>query len=332
MLAQHSHVIDPLIEPTIFRLAARRRRLEAELARTLGETRSYEEMLDAIAHVRPGAHVSDRRAHPVGIVSAEQAGRAVRRSCRRSASRAACCAQEDFAERHGRIRGQQTAILALGRLGAREMTASSDLDLIVVYDFDGKHPEFGRQTPALRRAVFRPPDPALDQRADGADQLRRALPGRHAVRPSGRSGPLATQIDGFVSYQEGEAWTWEHMALTRARVVSAPPEFAARVETAIRSVLVRPRNAHDRSRRRRDAGRDREGKRRRRCVGPQVRTGRTGRYRIHCAVSATGERRSHAGHPRHLDGADAGKGRASRRAGRAGRSRPAARRCGSITT
>ena len=61
------------------------------------------------------------------------------------------------------------------------------------------------------------------------------------LRPSGRSGPLATQIDGFASYQENEAWTWEHMALTRARVVSAPPAFAARVEEVIRDVLCRPR-------------------------------------------------------------------------------------------
>ena len=63
------------------------------------------------------------------------------------------------------------------------------------------------------------------------------------LRPSGRSGPLATQLDGFVSYQETEAWTWEHMALTRARVVSATPAFAARVEAAIRGVLCRPRDA-----------------------------------------------------------------------------------------
>ncbi len=63
------------------------------------------------------------------------------------------------------------------------------------------------------------------------------------LRPSGRSGPLATQIDGFVSYQEREAWTWEHMALTRARVVSAPPDFAARIDAAIRDVLCRKRDA-----------------------------------------------------------------------------------------
>jgi [glutamine synthetase] adenylyltransferase / [glutamine synthetase]-adenylyl-L-tyrosine phosphorylase len=62
------------------------------------------------------------------------------------------------------------------------------------------------------------------------------------LRPSGRSGPLATHIDGFISYQEREAWTWEHMALTRARVVAASPDFAARVESAIRDVLRRKRN------------------------------------------------------------------------------------------
>ena len=61
--------------------------------------------------------------------------------------------------------------------------------------------------------------------------------------PSGRSGPLATQIDGFASYQETEAWTWEHMALTRARVVSASPQFAQRVNDVIRAVLRRERDA-----------------------------------------------------------------------------------------
>jgi len=62
------------------------------------------------------------------------------------------------------------------------------------------------------------------------------------LRPSGRSGPLATHIDSFIDYQQREAWTWEHMALTRARVVSASPSFAARVETAVRSVLRRKRD------------------------------------------------------------------------------------------
>ena len=59
----------------------------------------------------------------------------------------------------------------------------------------------------------------------------------------GRAGPLASHIDSFAEYQEREAWTWEHMALTRARVISASPEFRARIESVIREALTRPREA-----------------------------------------------------------------------------------------
>ena len=62
------------------------------------------------------------------------------------------------------------------------------------------------------------------------------------LRPSGQKGPVATQLSSFVHYQEKEAWTWEHMALTRARVVSGPPALRTAVETAIREVLLRPRD------------------------------------------------------------------------------------------
>jgi len=65
------------------------------------------------------------------------------------------------------------------------------------------------------------------------------------LRPSGLQGPVATQLSSFVAYQDTEAWTWEHMALTRARVITGPPELARKVDAAIRSSLVRSR---DRSR------------------------------------------------------------------------------------
>src|ERR1051326_4093622 len=63
------------------------------------------------------------------------------------------------------------------------------------------------------------------------------------LRPTGRSGPVATQVDGFRAYHAQEAWTWEHMALTRARVVSASAGFAPRVEEVVRDTLRRPRDA-----------------------------------------------------------------------------------------
>jgi [glutamine synthetase] adenylyltransferase / [glutamine synthetase]-adenylyl-L-tyrosine phosphorylase len=62
------------------------------------------------------------------------------------------------------------------------------------------------------------------------------------LRPSGRAGPVASRIDSFADYQEREAWTWEHMALTRARVISASPAFRGKIEGIIHSVLTRPRD------------------------------------------------------------------------------------------
>ncbi|MFX7957297.1 hypothetical protein ABTK56_20075, partial [Acinetobacter baumannii] len=63
------------------------------------------------------------------------------------------------------------------------------------------------------------------------------------LRPSGQKGPLATSLAGFKSYQANEAWTWEHMALTRARVVAGSPSTRSQVSAAILAVLRTPRDA-----------------------------------------------------------------------------------------
>src|SRR5262249_54559400 len=62
------------------------------------------------------------------------------------------------------------------------------------------------------------------------------------LRPSGRSGPVATSVAAFENYQRDEAWTWEHLALTRARVLSAPPELHERINAAVPSVLCAERD------------------------------------------------------------------------------------------
>jgi glutamate-ammonia-ligase adenylyltransferase len=242
ILAQHPHVIDPLIDPRFFGLPPNEGRLEAELARALAETRSYEEMLDAIRRFGQehmfliGARILS------GSVSAEQAGEVFARLADVLIRALRSRVTDDFAAMHGRLPGEQTAILALGRLGAREMTASSDLDLIVIYDFDAEHPNSNGKRPLYGAQYFA----RLTQRLISALTVRTnygvLYPVDMRLRPSGRSGPLATRIDGFISYQEREAWTWEHMALTRARIVCGPPAFSARIEAAIREVLCRTRD------------------------------------------------------------------------------------------
>ena len=122
------------------------------------------------------------------------------------------------------------------------MTAASDLDLIIVYDFDSGHPESDGKPPLYGAQYFARLTQRLISALTSQTNYGALYPVDMRLRPSGRSGPVATSIDSFKSYQETEAWTWEHLALTRARVISAPPGFAARVEKVIRAVLCRERD------------------------------------------------------------------------------------------
>jgi glutamate-ammonia-ligase adenylyltransferase len=232
-----------LADPAFFGSLPDEARLEAELALALGETRGYEDVLDAVrlfgqSHMfLIGARILS------GSVSAEAAGEVFARLADVLIRAVHHIVESDFASNHGRIRGQETAILALGRLGAKEMTANSDLDLIVIYDFDAKNPTSDGKKPLYGGQYFA----RLTQRLINALTVQTNYGVLYRVdmrlRPSGRSGPLAVQLAGFAGYQEREAWTWEHMALTRARVVSGPPNFASKIAAVIHDVLCRKRDA-----------------------------------------------------------------------------------------
>ena len=242
-LAQFPQVMDAVVDPSFFGALPEESEIAASLDRSLQQAQSYEDFLDRNRIFAQEQMFLIGTRILSGTVSAEQAGEAFARLAdvlTRSLHRAV---EEQFAGLHGRIAGQETAVLALGKLGGREMTASSDLDMIVVYDFDPERPESSGPRPLYGAQYFS----RLTQRLISALTAQTNYGVLYQVdmrlRPSGRSGPLATHIDGFADYQQNEAWTWEHMALTRARVVSASPPFAARVEALIRAVLSRPRDA-----------------------------------------------------------------------------------------
>lgn len=242
ILARHPEAMDALLEPTFFGALPDEDKLAAELARTIGEASSYEDFLDRLRIFSQeqmfliGARILS------GTVSAEQAGGAFARLTDVAVRALHGRVEETLAESHGRIRGQQTALLALGKLGGREMTATSDLDLIIVYDFDAEHPQSDGSRPLYGAQYFARLTHRLISALSSQTNYGALFAVDMRLRPSGRSGPVATSIDAFSSYQEHEAWTWEHMALTRARAVSGPPGFGGRVEAVIRAVLCRRRD------------------------------------------------------------------------------------------
>ena len=243
MLARQPQMMDGLIDPRFFGAMPDRSELSARLAATLDDAGSYEEFLDRLRLFGQeslfliGARILS------GTVSAQQAGIAFADVAEGIVHTVHSLVSVQFAAQYGRIKGQETAILTMGRLGSREMTAASDLDLILLYDFDPDHPDSDGAKSLHGAQYFA----RFTQRLISAFTTRTNYGVLYDIdmrlRPSGRAGPVASHVDAFAEYQEKEAWTWEHMALTRARVISASPEFSDKIESVIRRVLTRPRDA-----------------------------------------------------------------------------------------
>ncbi len=149
--------------------------------------------------------------------------------------------EADFALDHGRVPGGALAVVAMGKLGSREMTAASDLDLLVVYDADPAGPDSDGPRPLAAPRYYTRLTQRLIAALTAATRRGSLYKVDMRLRPSGNQGPLATQFRGFVQYQAEEAETWERMALTRARVVAGDATLTARIEAAIAACLVHPR-------------------------------------------------------------------------------------------
>jgi glutamate-ammonia-ligase adenylyltransferase len=243
MLARQPQIMDGLIDPRFFGAMPDQRELSARLAVTLADADSYEEFLDRLRLFGQESLFLIGVRILSGTVSAPQASIAFADVAEGIVNTLHGLVIDQFATQHGRIEGQETAILAMGKLGSREMTASSDLDLILIYDFDHENPDSDGARSLHGAQYFA----RFTQRLISAFTTRTNYGVLYEVdmrlRPSGRAGPVASRLDSFAQYQDREAWTWEHMALTRARVISSSPDFRRRIEQIIREVLTRPRHS-----------------------------------------------------------------------------------------
>ncbi len=151
---------------------------------------------------------------------------------------------EDFSQKHGGFDEGGLAVFALGKHGGQELSPGSDLDMVFVYDVpegceesDGEKPlspghYFIRLSQRYINALSAPTAEGILFETD----LR--------LRPSGSKGPLACHFNSFDGYQTNEAWTWEHMALTRLRPVFGPEKLQQKVMESTRRVLCKKRDFH----------------------------------------------------------------------------------------
>jgi glutamate-ammonia-ligase adenylyltransferase len=138
-------------------------------------------------------------------------------------------AERETARRYGPLPGLRLAAFGMGSLGARQLSARSDLDLIVLYDGAGGAESARGLGPRQWAAKFAQTLITALSAPTGEGRLYEV---DMRLRPSGRQGPVAVSLPGFVRYQAEEAWAWEHMALTRARAVAGDAELMTSVEAA----------------------------------------------------------------------------------------------------
>ncbi|SFR03962.1 glutamate-ammonia-ligase adenylyltransferase [Poseidonocella sedimentorum] len=239
-LSRNSSVLDAVIAGDFFAdwpgTAALREGLAARMAREDG----YEARLDLARrwakewHFRIGVH------HLRGMIDAETAGRHYAELAEAVIAALWPEVIAQFARRHGPPPGRGAAVLAMGSLGAGRISAKSDLDLIVIYDPEDEGESTGPKPLSARVYYAR-----LTQAFVTALTARMAQGKLYEVdmrlRPSGSQGPVAASWASFRNYQRDEAWTWEHLALTRARGVAGSEALGADIESLREEVLSAPR-------------------------------------------------------------------------------------------
>jgi len=244
-LAEHlSHspsLLDYVLAPEFYAPVGKLEELQNDLTRSVNVTESFEAMLDACRRwtndqqFRVGVQTLRRMIDPL---QAAEHLTAIAEAVIKVLIPRVC---DEFALQFGHITGGKLAVLGYGKLGSFELTPTSDLDLVIIYDASMEaHSEGPKPLPAPAYYI------RLTQRLITAFTLLTREGKLYTVdarlRPNGEKGPLACSLEAFAKYQQEDAWTWEHMALTRARVVFGPADLRSKIESTAAAVLKRPRD------------------------------------------------------------------------------------------
>jgi [glutamine synthetase] adenylyltransferase / [glutamine synthetase]-adenylyl-L-tyrosine phosphorylase len=238
-LARRADLLDPLIDASAFDLPGSRYELEAAFVQGVPPD-DYERLLDSVRR-----KVGEQRfALGVQLVTGAHdpllIGAALARIAEGALAVLARAAIRQFMLVHGTVPGSDLVVLGLGRLGGGMLTHASDLDLVFLFSGDHGGESDGHR-PLGATLYFN----RLAQRVSAALSVPTAEGALYEVdtrlRPSGSKGPLAVTLDSFATYQRSAAWTWEHMALSRARPLFGPDPAQQALRQTITEVLCQPR-------------------------------------------------------------------------------------------
>ncbi|MGH1355695.1 MAG: glutamine-synthetase adenylyltransferase [Thalassovita sp.] len=240
-LSRHASVFDAVIGGAFFSDWPGVEALTAELTARLAQEQDYERKLDMARrwakewHFRIGVH------HLRGLIDAHRASREYADLAQSVLAALWPVVAANFAEKHGDQPGRGAMLLGMGSLGAGRINAVSDLDLIMIYDADGVDYSEGRR-PLATRAYYARLTQAMVTSVTALMSEGRLYEIDLRLRPSGTQGPVAVSLNAFRDYQKSEAWTWEHLALTRAHPVAGETDVSRDVLALRAEVLEMPQD------------------------------------------------------------------------------------------
>lgn len=243
-LSRNPLLLDGVLSPDFYDRPPDRAAMGAELEERLVQARDMEDILTLSRRWANDAKFQIGVQYLRKLIDIDDAGQALSNVADTCLTVLTPRVTQEFVAAHGNLPGGEFSVLALGKLGGREMTESSDLDLVFIYDIPGKVEDLQSDgakqlSPSVyfqryaQRLVTALTAPLGDGRLYEVD-LR--------LRPSGKAGPLAVSTESFEKYHTESAWVWEHMALTRARIILGPPAITAKIEKLVTRILCQPRD------------------------------------------------------------------------------------------
>ncbi|MES5097511.1 bifunctional [glutamine synthetase] adenylyltransferase/[glutamine synthetase]-adenylyl-L-tyrosine phosphorylase [Agrobacterium sp. BA1120] len=242
IIAARPHVFDGMLDPALMTEIPTREYLGQRMRGFLAPARHYEDILDRLRIFAAEQRFLIGVRLLTGAIRGEVAARAFTYLADLVIEAAVNAVMAEMEASHGTYPGGRVAVVGMGKLGSFELTAGSDVDLILLYDYDDAASEsdgakpldavryFTRITQRLISALSAPTAEGVLYEVD----MR--------LRPSGNKGPVATRISTFEKYQREEAWTWEHLALSRARLICGDASLIEDAERIIASVLSQKRD------------------------------------------------------------------------------------------
>ena len=250
-IQQHPLLLDELLDPITAEAASSERFLIEELDRRLGQVApdDLEQQMDVLREVCHGQNLRVAAADVSGLIDWVEVGRRLSMVAETTLSRVVDLCVTGVAKTLGRPSmepGTSPAtlgIVAYGKLGSMELGYNSDLDIVFLHHGaqTSGTTQGGERSIGNEQYYFR-----LVQRIVHILTMRTAAGVLYEVdmrlRPSGRAGPIVTSLEGFHNYQLNHAWTWEHQALVRARMIVGPKPLRSRFEEIRRDVLCQERD------------------------------------------------------------------------------------------